>query len=141
MRPPGSSKSLEQRRRRAVALLKRGLSMTEVAERVGTSVASVCRWKQAATAGGPAALAAKPVPGRPSKLTAAPCRRLVKLLAKGATAYGHPDERWTLRRIAKMIKREFGVEYHPNHIGRLLKRCGWAGQVLRRRAGQGEKPV
>lgn len=128
MRPRGSAKELEQRRRRAVKLLASGLAMGEVAHRLRVSVASVCRWKQAAMAGGPVGLASKPVPGRPHKLTAAQCRRLFKLLARGALAYGHPTDRWTLKRIAQTIKQVFGVAYHPNHVWRLLRRCGWSGQ-------------
>ena len=107
--------------------------MAEVAKRVGTSVASVCRWKKAVAAGGTAAVAAKPVPGRPRKLGEAECRRLLKLLRIGARAYGHHTESWTLKKIAELIRREFGVEYHPNHVWRLLRRCGWTRQVPKQR--------
>jgi len=125
MRPRGSSRTLERRRRRAVKLLKRGLSMKEVARRVGVSVASVCRWKQAVMAGGPGALAARPAPGRPRKLTNAQCRRLLQLLRKGARHYGYPDDSWTLKRVARLIRREFGATYHHGHVWRILRRYGW----------------
>lgn len=127
MRPLGSAKSLEQRRRRALTLLDRGLAMKDVASRAGVSIASVCRWRQASTAGGAAGLAAKPVPGRPRKLQDVECQRLLKLLQKGPKRNGYPDDRWTLKLIARLIDREFGVTYHPNHIWRLLRRAGWSG--------------
>ncbi|MCY2950547.1 MAG: IS630 family transposase [Planctomycetota bacterium] len=136
MRPYGSAKTLEQRRRRAVALLKSGLTMTEVSHRVGASVASVWRWNRAVKEGGAAALAARPVPGRPRKLQDAECRRLLRLLLKGAMAYGYPNELWTLKRIARVIRREFGVKYHPNHVWRLLRRFRWSCQVPERRPVQ-----
>jgi transposase len=79
--------------------------------------------------GGPAALAAKLVLGRPRKLGEAECRRLLKLLRKGPKVHGHPTDRWTLKQIARLIHREFGVEYHPNHVWRLLRRCGWSRQI------------
>ena len=101
--------------------------MKEVARRVGVSTTSVCRWKQRMAAGGMKALGAKPVPGRPRKLTEAQARRLLQLLARGAKAHGYPDDRWTLKRIAELIRREFGIQYHPNHVWRLLRRCGWDG--------------
>jgi transposase len=79
-------------------------------------------------------LAPKPAPGRPGKLRAAECQRLLQLLLKGALAYGFANDLWTLKRIARVIRREFGVKYHPNHIWRLLRRRGWSCQVPERRA-------
>jgi len=136
MRPNGSAKTLERRRRRAVELLKRGLTMEEVCHRVGSSISSVSRWHQAVTQGGLNALTAKPVPGRPRKLGDAECRRLLEVLLKGAMAYGYPNELWTLTRIARVIEREFGVDYHPNHVWRLLRRYRWSCQVPEWRAIQ-----
>jgi transposase len=127
---------LERRRRRAVELLKRGLTMEEVCHRVGSSISSVSRWHQAVTQGGPKALTAKPVPGRPRKLGDAECRRLLEVLLKGAMAYGYPNELWTLKRIARVIEREFHVDYHPNHVWRLLRRYHWSCQVPEWRAIQ-----
>jgi putative transposase len=99
------------------------MTMADVARRLHVSVASVCRWRQAADAGGSKALAAKPVPGRPRKLTEAECKRLLRLLKKGAKVYGYPDDRWTLKRVADMIRREFDVVYHIGHVWRLLREC------------------
>ncbi len=136
MRPYGSAKTLEQRRRRAMRLLDRGLSMEEVSHRVGASVASVSRWRQAVVQGGASALAAKPVPGRPRKLQKDECHKLLDLLLKGALAYGYPNELWTLKRIARLIRREFGVRYHPNHVWRVLRALRWSCQVPERRPVQ-----
>ena len=136
MRPHGSAKTLEQRRLRAVARLEAGLTMQEVSHRVGTSIASVSRWHQAVAKGGVAALAAKPVPGRPRKLQKSEGRRLVDLLLKGPMAYGYPNELWTLKRIARVIFREFGVRYHPNHVWRVLRELRWSCQVPERRPVQ-----
>ena len=97
--------------------------MKQVARQLRVSVSSVCRWAQATETGGPEALAAKPVSGRPRKLTEKECQRLLTLLKKGATAYGHPDDRWTLKRVADAILREFDVVYHPGHVWRLLRRA------------------
>lgn len=136
MRPHGSAKTLERRRRRAVELLKHGLTMEEVCHRVGASISSVSRWHQAVTEGGPKALTPKPVPGRPRKLGDAECRRLLDVLLKGARAYGYANELWTLKRIARVIEREFHVGYHPNHVWRLLRRYRWSCQVPEWRAIQ-----
>lgn len=86
--------------------------------------------------GGPAALVAKPVPGRPRKLQKSECRRLLEWLLKGAMAYGYPNELWTLKRMARVILREFGVRYHPNHVWRILRGLRWSCQVPERRPVQ-----
>jgi transposase len=116
-----------------MALLKTGLTVQAVAAVVDSSTSSVCRWKRMLAEGGPAALAPKPVPGRPRKLRTPECRRLLELLLKGALAYGYPNELWTLKRIAQVIYREFGVRYHPNHVWRVLRQFRWSCQVPKRR--------
>jgi len=68
MRPFGSPKTLERRRRRAIALLAQGVSLRGVARRVPASVASGPQWRHAWQQGGEAALAPKPTPGRPRRL-------------------------------------------------------------------------
>ena len=117
-------------------LLDSGLTMEEVSHRVGTSIASVSRWRQAFVEGGSAALTAKPVPGRPPKLSQGQCARLLDVLLEGAMAYGFPNEIWTLKRIANVIRREFGVRYHPNHVWRVLRGLRWSCQVPERRPVQ-----
>jgi len=83
MRPKGSAAELERRRRRAIALLKQGKRQAAVAESPGTSQASVSRRRKAYEEGGEKALAAKPHPGKPSRLTPAQRRRLAGLLLQG----------------------------------------------------------
>ena len=53
MRPHGSPKALERRRRRAVALLKQKLSLHEIARRIGCHPSSVLRWRNALRAASP----------------------------------------------------------------------------------------
>jgi transposase len=136
MRPHGSPKLLESRRRKAISLLSAGTTLSEVARRLNTTITSVFRWKQAHRRGGKSALAAKPIPGRPRKLNEVECRRLLDVLLKGAVACGFPNEFWTLKRIARVIRKEFGVSYHSNHIWRVLRRFKWSCQVPERRALQ-----
>ena len=83
---------------------------------------------------GPAGLKAKLVPGRPRKLTAAQRRRLPLLLLRGARAYGYHTDLWTCARVGAVIAREFGVQYHPAHVSRVLAQCDWSCQKPERRA-------
>ena len=116
--------------------MAQGLSLTEVARRVGASISAVSRWRDAYAAGGKAALAAKPVSGRPRKLDPSDYPRLWEILLEGAVAHGFPNELWTLRRIAGVIRREFAVHYHPSHVWKILRRAKWSCQVPERRAIQ-----
>jgi transposase len=134
MRPRGSPESLEERRRRGVAFLKRRLSLNEIARRLGCHASSVMRWRDAWNAGGPKALKAKPTPGRPSRLTSRQKKRLVHLLLQGALAHEYRTDLWTTRRIANLIESRFGVRYHHNHVGKLLHELGWSHQKPERRA-------
>ena len=134
MRPHGSPAQLEARRLHALSLLQQGLAPVEVARRLGVDRRSVRRWKATARTGGRDAVRARPVPGRPPKLDASDRRRLEQLLLRGAHAAGFATDLWTCPRVATVIRREFGVRYHVDHLGRLLRRLGWSPQKPERRA-------
>ena len=134
MRPHGSPAELEARRRRAVQLLQAGNSLSTVARTVGAAVSAVWQWRETVRRKGDQGLAARPAPGRPSKLTSRQRQRLPRLLAVGARAYGYRNDLWTTRRIAAVIKRELGVAYHPAHVSRILSDLGWSCQKPERRA-------
>jgi transposase len=134
MRPPGTPKQLEKRRRRAVQLLQSGQSLVAVARQVGAAVSSVFRWRQAYRRRGLRGLDAKPTPGRPPRLSSAGKRRLVRLLVRGALDAGYRTELWTLPRVAELIRKEFGVHYHPAHVWKILTGLGWSCQKPERRA-------
>lgn len=134
MRPHGSPKALEARRRRVITFLKQKLSLHEIARRIGCHASSVLRWRNALQAGGLEALKAKPAAGRPPRLTSPQTAHLVRLLAKGAMAHGYRTELWTTQRIAELIERRLGVHYHRNHVAKLLHQLGWSHQKPERRA-------
>ena len=134
MRPHGSPAELESRRRRAVRLLQAGNTLSTVARTVGAAVSAVWQWRETFRRKGDKGLAARPAPGRPRKLTSRQRQRLPKLLAVGAQAYGYRNDLWTTRRIAAVIERELGVDYHPAHVSRILADLGWSCQKPERRA-------
>lgn len=131
MRPKGTQEQLERRRRQAVALNQKGLGPVEIARRLNTTPQSVCRWLRAYRRGGEKALVAKPVLGRPSKLTARQRRGLQACLVKGATAFGFATDLWTSSRIAQLIEQRYGVRYHTEHIPKLLRRLGLSASKTR----------
>ena len=134
MRPKGSGEELERRRKQAMALLEQGMKRAAVARSVGTSRASVTRWRQAYEAGGDEALAAKPHPGGKPRLTAGQRKRLVHMLLQGPRKHGYSTELWTLARVAELIAMEFGVQYHPSAVWHILRGLGWTCQKPERLA-------
>src|SRR4051794_39612339 len=124
-----TSVQLEERRLAAARLLRAGkLSQAEIARHVGVSRAAVTHWKQRLEQRGRHGLRRHPSPGRPSHLTAAQWRQLLHILTRGAVAAGFDTERWTLRRIAAVIQRRFGVRYHFRWLGAALRARGWSPQ-------------
>ena len=120
-RPLGTPAELERRRRRAVELMNQGDSPTTIAHILGVGRPSLYRWQQAAHSG-PDGLAAKPHPGPTPRLTDAQLVELEGLLRQGATAHGWANELWTAPRVTEVIRRHFGVAFHPEHVRKMLKR-------------------
>ncbi len=113
MRPSGTAEQLEKRRRRAIALLRAGTPYREVAPRVAASLSSVVRWEQAYRRNKRKGLRARPIPGRPCRLSARQREQLKVLLLGGPGAAGYTTDLWTLRRIGEVIRKRFGVRYSP----------------------------
>ena len=130
----GSADLLEDRRKRALALLDFGYSLNEVGRRIGCPASSVMRWRDFRQRGGAQALRVRCSPGRPLKLAQAKRKRLVDLLLQGPIAHGYRTNLWTTARIAEVIQREFGVQYHRDHVGRLMHSLQWSWQKPERRA-------
>lgn len=126
----------EGRRLRALALHEQGWSGTRIAEALGVTAGAVSQWLKRARTGGPAALRAHPPPGPTPKLTEVQRAALPGVLAKGAEAFDFVGDVWTTKRIAVVIKRVFGVSYHPAHVSRLMRQIGWTVQKPVRRASQ-----
>ena len=125
MRPKGSPQKLESRRRLAAKMLAKGKGIREVARRIGAAPSSVKRWKDALEHGGSEALKAKPHTGRPSRLSRQQRQRLGKILHKGPRAAKLRTDFWTCGHVGKIIRRTFGIRYHPDHVSRILRALGW----------------
>ena len=120
MRPKGTAADLERRRRRAVQLLEEGESPAVVARILGVQPSSLHRWRRMAHQD--QGLTAKPATGAKRRLTDLQLSELEGLLNKGAPFHGYPNELWTADRVAEVIKLRFGVEYHAEHVRKILKR-------------------
>jgi len=134
MRPSGSPEVLERRRIRAISLFQDGYPPVEIARKLDVGRRSVRRWKAAFLNGGWEAIRPRPAPGRPPKLDRSAKKALETALLRGARAAGYASDLWTCPRVAQVICKRFGVRYHVDHIGRLLRSLGWSPQKPQRRA-------
>lgn len=111
----------EYRRRRAWELKQQGWKQKDIAAALGVTEGAVSQWLKRARAGGIEALRRRVPAGPTPRLTAEQRARLPGLLAAGAEAFGFAGEVWTSKRIATVIRREFGVRYHRAHVSRLVR--------------------
>lgn len=133
---------LEERRFAAARLLRTGRhSHVEIARRLAVSEATVSRWHTQLDAAGRAGLRRRPHPGRPPRLTPRQWAQLATRLRQGARAAGFATEQWTLRRVAHLIQREFGVRYHFRSLGRVLRAQGFSPQQPAPRAAERDEAL
>ena len=131
----------EGRRLRALELHEQGWQGKAIAAALGVTAGAVSQWLKRARQGGREALRSHPPQGPPSKLAEAQRAALPEILAKGAEAHGFVGDVWTTKRIAVVIKRAFGVGYHPAHVSRLMRQLGWTVQKPVWRASQRDEPM
>jgi transposase len=136
MRPIGTAEELERRRRRAVELVKQGESPAKVAYFLGCGRSSVStRVKLDRDAA--EKLAAEPHTGPKPRLPDEQVKELEGLLLEGAKAQGWHNDLWSAHRVAEMIRRHFGVEYHVEHARKIIRRrLNWSSQKPQKKAKQ-----
>ncbi len=127
----------EGRRLRAWELKQEGWNQREIARALGVTEGAVSQWmKRAREEGGVEGLRKRTSPGAPPRLSENQRMQLKDLLAHGASAHGFRGDVWTCARVAKMIRKEFGVSYHPAHVSRLARQLGLSLQKPMHRAIQ-----
>jgi transposase len=126
----------EGRRLRALELKERGWKQTQIADALGVTEGAVSQWMKRAREEGVEGLRHKPPPGATPRLSEDERAKLPKLLAHGAEAHGFRGEVWTCERVATVIRREFGVSYHPAHVSRVVRALGLSLQKPQRLSEQ-----
>ena len=64
-------------------------------------------------------------PRRKPRLAPAQMVAIEAALRQGPRVHGFRTNLWTLPRVARLIKRLTGVQYHPGHVWRLLGALDW----------------
>jgi transposase len=103
-------------------LFAQGVEPAQVAVRLRVNRKSAGEWYRAWARGGKSALASK----GPSGSKCGPSDRLIQVreaeFAKGPAADGwDEDQRWTLARVAQVIRELFGQEYTLRGVSYLLR--------------------
>ncbi|WP_436801165.1 IS630 family transposase [Streptomyces hydrogenans] len=123
----------EELRLEAAERFARGEASSVIAKDLRVSVRSVQRWRRTWDEGGPRALRSQ----GPASLPRLSTRQFAQLEAepaKGPTAHGWEDQRWTLSRVKTVIGRRFHLTYTIQGVRKLLVRNCWSRQVPARRA-------
>jgi transposase len=132
MRTKGSPDELEHRRQLAVQRCLEGYPVDEVAEFLGISPRTVWRWLASFRDRGPEGLGARPVPGRPRKLSIIQEKIALRWLRDSPTEHGFTTELWTAGRLAQLIEQEFAIRFNPRSLSAWLKERGFTPQMPER---------
>ncbi len=132
MRTEGTPTVLEYRRRLAVERAQDGYSTQDIADFLGVRPRSVRRWVAAFHQQGSPGLASRPVPGRPPKLSATQEKLVRRFLADSPTEHGFATQLWTAVDLAELLRREWGVTFHPGYLTAWLRRRDFTPQRPRR---------
>lgn len=120
---------LQVMRQQAVKAVKSGQTVESVATAFGVSKRAVFGWLAKFAEGGQNALLAKPVPGRPPKISAEEMRWIAQTV-KDNTPQQLKFEfgLWTLSLIGELIKRQFGKSLALASVSRVMKLLGFTVQ-------------
>ena len=120
----------------AVQRVGEGWAQKDVAAFLGVHPVTVKTWIARHRADGDDGLKAKPTPGRPRFLTAEQERKVLGWLAQAPTKHGFDTDLWTARRVAELIRKKLGVQFHPNYLREWLTKRNHTPQKPARRARQ-----
>jgi transposase len=122
-------KTLEQLRIRGVRQIEQGAHPEDVAAALGMTRAAVYSWLAKYREGGLEALKARPVPGRPPRLSGGQLQRLYTLVVSNdPRQLRFAFALWTRAMIRELIRREFGAALSEVSVGRLLGKLGLSPQ-------------
>lgn len=135
-KPKLSRQELERRRLAAAKDLQAGMKQLDVARKYDVNPSSVSRWNRLLMEKGLDGLKLSKAPGAQSKLSEEQQHKLREIILQGAASYGYKTDLWTLRRVAEVIQKEFGVSYHFRSLSDVLHRMGLSPQKPARRAAE-----
>lgn len=121
--------ALQVMRQQAIKAVREGQSVASVAAAFGMNATTIFRWLAKFAEGGQNALLAKPIPGRPPKISAEEMRWIAQAV-KDNTPQQFKFEfgLWTLSLLRELINREFGKSLSLESVRRVMKLLGFSTQ-------------
>lgn len=110
-------------------LVSEGTRERRAAQIVGVGRRTLQDWIFKYRRGGLTELEKGPYPGRTPKLTKAQLEELDRIIDKGPESVGLDTGVWTAPLVADLVKKLFGVRYHPDHMRRILRRLKFSVQM------------
>ncbi len=129
-----SHETLEEMRMMGVRMIQQGHRAEDIASWMRLNRSCVFRWVQRYRQGGVKALRSTKTTGAPGKLKESQILGLMEMLRRPAMDYGFESDLWTGPRVRILIRKKFGIRFHPKHMGRFLRRLGLVRKSPERRA-------
>jgi len=121
--------TLQTLRMQAVKAARKGMTVAAIGEAMGVAERSVFRWLASYASGGQQALLAKPIPGRPAKVSDEVLRWLAKVVREETPLQRKfPYGLWTLSIIAELLRRQFDLRLSLPTVSRVMKLLGFSVQ-------------
>ena len=114
-------RSTNEERMNAIRLLERGYTRAEVASILDVAESSVYEWQSKFREGGLGALSTKIASGRKRLLTDEQLLKLYKWLLGNPRQVQFDFGLWTRKIVRDLIRREFGIDYSLQNVGKILK--------------------
>ncbi len=112
-----------------LVLVSQGIGERRAAQIVGVGLRTLQEWIFKYRRGGLQGLGKRPRPGRTPKFTKAQLEELDRIIEKGPESVGLDTGVWTAPLAADLVKKLFGVRYHPDHMRRILRRLRFSVQL------------
>jgi len=116
------------KRIQGLLLVSAGMEERKAARIVKVGRRTLQEWISKYRRGGLAALEKGPYPGRSPKLTKAQFEELGRIIEQGPESAGLGSDVWTAPLAVDLVNNLFGVNYHPDHMRKILKRLGFSVQ-------------
>jgi transposase len=121
--------TLQVMRQQAIKAVREGQSATSVAAAFGLNVRTVFTWLAKFSDGGEEALLAKPIPGRPPKVSDEEMRWIAQAIRNYTPQqFGFDYALWTLSLIAQLIHHQFGKSLSLAVVSHIMKLLGFSAQ-------------
>lgn len=122
-------KTLQAMRQQAVKAVRAGQHPADVAAAFGVATRTVYDWLAKFSNGGQTALLAKPIPGRPAKVSDPEMRWIAHAVKENMPSHFNFDSGlWTLSLIRSLIHQKYGKSLALSSVSRVMKLLGFSAQ-------------